>query len=57
MDSGALVVVLAVTSEVSRSSARASRAVENINNRVGAATSSRVTGATVVGVEAHVSTS
>ena len=54
-DSGAPAVALAVTREVGRSSARASRAVVNTNNRVGAATSSRVVAASVVAAEAHVS--
>jgi hypothetical protein len=56
MDSGAPAVALAVTRKVGRSSARAIRAVVNTNNRVGAATSSRVPVASVVVVEAHVST-
>ena len=54
-DSGAPAVALAVTREVGRSNARASRAVVNTNNRVGAATSSRVVAASVVAAEAHVS--
>jgi hypothetical protein len=64
-DSRAPAVALAVTREVGRSSARASRAVVDTNNRVGAATSSRVAAvavvaasvvaAAVVAVEAHVS--
>ena len=55
MDLGAPVVALAVTREVGRSSARASHAVVNTNNRVGAATSSRVVVVSVVEAEAHVS--
>jgi 2-methylaconitate cis-trans-isomerase PrpF len=55
IDLGSPMVVLAVTREVGQSSIRASRAVENTNNRARAAISSRVAGASVVGVEAHIS--
>jgi hypothetical protein len=54
-----LVVALAVTREVGRSNARAHHIVAYTNNRVGAATSSKVIAVTVVVVtvvaEAHVS--
>src|SRR4030081_1572913 len=54
-DSGVPAVALAVTREVGRSSARASRAVVNTNNRVGAATSSMVVAGSGVVAEAHIS--
>jgi hypothetical protein len=50
------VVVPTVIREVARSSARASRFVVNTNNRVEATTSRRVVAASVVVVEAHIST-
>jgi hypothetical protein len=61
MDSKALAVVRAATRKVGRRTAMANRAVVDTNNRVGAATSSRVAAAAVVvamvvAVEAHVST-
>jgi hypothetical protein len=55
-DSKALAVALAATRDVGRSSARASRAVMDTNNRVGVATSSRIMTASVVAIEAHIST-
>jgi hypothetical protein len=55
IDSGAPAVVLAVTKEVGHSSTRASHAIVNTNNWVGAATSSRVVVAPVAVVEAHIS--
>jgi hypothetical protein len=55
MDSGVLAVALAVTREVGYSSAKGSHTMVNTNNKVGAATSSRVAAALVVVAEAHVS--
>jgi hypothetical protein len=55
MDSRTPAVVLTVIREVGHSSARVSHAVVNTNNRVGVATSSRNTVASVVRVEAYIS--
>jgi hypothetical protein len=60
MDSGVLVMALAVIREVGYSSARISHVVVNTKNRLGAATSHRVMmvavmAIMVVAVEAHVS--
>jgi hypothetical protein len=55
MDSWVLPVALAVNRDVGHSSARASCAIVNTKNRVGAPTSSRVVVAVVAIIEAHIS--